>query len=247
MSGRKAIAFGPVQPTWDEGAFFAPVTERLRSRGITVQLIDTVALVDTSMTVQDLAARWFTRLGHTGRVDLLCGNALGGAVAQAYAAHLDVPVPVLSVSGPGRSDPVLAERLGEIADLADRGRLDAALALLQRRVVPRGSRGSDRPRATVPAVSAESDDPIAARRITLGLRMLCDLDLSGLLSDYAAPITTVVGSDSQLVTEQHASTTPQSQTIIFEGAGMRPHHDRPELLDSVVTTLIKEMETAPWT
>ena len=118
MSRRTAIVFGPVQPTWDEGAFFAPVTERLRSQGITVQLIDTVALVDTSMTVQELAARWFTRLGHPEHVDLVCGNALGGAVAQAYATHLDAPVPVLSVSGPGRSDQLLAQRLEEIADLA---------------------------------------------------------------------------------------------------------------------------------
>lgn len=241
MKQRVAIVFGPVQPAWDNGAFFTPVTERLQSRGFEVRLIDTVAPVEESMTVQDLADLWFDA---NETVDLVCGNALGGAVAQVYAARLATPVPVLSVSGPGRSDAVLAQRLEEIAGLADRGNVNAALALLNRRVTPWGTPTDFKP--TAASLDAEPVDPQIARRIALGLRLLCDVDLSQELSTYPGLIITVVGSDSQLVTEHHTIATPRSQTVVFEGAGMRPHKERPELLDSVVDKLIKEMETTSW-
>ncbi|SEF12208.1 hypothetical protein SAMN04489740_4201 [Arthrobacter alpinus] len=273
MSQRTAIVFGPVQPAWDNGEFFAPITERLRSQGFTVQLIDTVALVEATMTVEELAALWFTRLGHLEHVDLVCGNALGGAVAQAYATHMDASVPVLSVSGPGRSDQLLSQRLEEIADLANRGLIDEALALLHRRVSACNAKAAQQPNSPVihpstARVSARSEESsaantavspasihrgstapgttgrrTAAQRLTLGLRMLCDLDLAEALSNYHGMITTVVGADSQLVTARHVVPAPRSETFVFDRAGMRPHHDRPEILDSVVATLIKELET----
>lgn len=241
MKERTALVFGPVSPEWDDGAFFAPVTERLRSRGIAVRLIDTVAPAEASMTVQDLTDLWYERIGSDAAPDLICGNALGGAVALAYAARLGGSTPVLAVSGPGRSDATLARRLEEIADLAARDMVDEALSLLRQRIVPGNA-------PTLPAaamsVEAEFGDRQDAARRLVGLRLLCDLDLSTALSTYGGPIVTVVGSDSQLVAERHAILTPRSRTAVFEGAGMRPHHDSPELLDPVLDTLLEEMGNA---
>lgn len=241
MIRRSALVFGPVQPAWDDGAFFAPITERLYARGVDVRLVDTVALIESSMTVEELADRWYDELKRQAPADLICGNALGGAVAHAFAARHGDGVPVLSVSGPGRSDALLAQRLEEIAALAALGDLDAALTLLQRRVVANGAEPSAAPTGTDAYDRLE-----AARRLSVGLRALCEIDLAPALTTYPGLILTLVGSASQLVAERHALTAPRAQTVVFEGAGMRPHHDRPQLLDMVVDTLIAEMDTPPW-
>ncbi|MDN0193483.1 hypothetical protein NW895_00305, partial [Streptomyces sp. S.PNR 29] len=132
-----ALVFAPVTPCWDEGAFFTPVIEVLAGAGLRVTVVDTLALWDEDVhTLTDLVARWRALLPAFGRVDLLCGNALGGAVAQGLLPHLTPDTATLLVSGPARTDPVLAHRLTQIADLAAQGHTEAALALLHRRIQP---------------------------------------------------------------------------------------------------------------
>lgn len=118
-------------------------------------VVDTLALCDaTTPTLARLAARWRDLLPAFGPVDVLCGNALGGAVAQALLPHVDPATAVLLVSGPARTDAVLERRLTEIADLAAAGRTEAALGLLHRRVQPAGTPLPARPPPRHPPVTA---------------------------------------------------------------------------------------------
>ncbi|MFF4060665.1 hypothetical protein ACFYZ8_27010 [Streptomyces sp. NPDC001668] len=134
-----ALVLAPVTPRWDEGAFFAPVIRTLTGAGLRVTVVDTLSLWDEEVdSMASFVARWRALLPRFGRVDLLCGNALGGAVAQALLPYVDPATAALLVSGPARTDPLLESRLTAIADLASTGDAEAALALLNHRVLPAG-------------------------------------------------------------------------------------------------------------
>ncbi|MFJ7292776.1 alpha/beta fold hydrolase [Streptomyces collinus] len=149
-----ALVLAPVTPAWDEGAFFAPVIDTLTAAGagLRVTVVDTLALRDERVrTLDDLVARWRALLPAFGRIDLLCGNALGGAVAQGLLPYVAPGTAALLVSGPARSDALLEHRLTEIADLAATGHTEASLALLHERVQPGGTPLSTGPRSTATA------------------------------------------------------------------------------------------------
>ncbi|WP_051905946.1 alpha/beta fold hydrolase [Streptomyces variegatus] len=149
-----ALVLAPVTPAWDEGAFFAPVIDTLTAAGagLRVTVVDTLSLRDERVrTLDDLVARWRALLPAFGRIDLLCGNALGGAVAQGLLPYVAPGTAALLVSGPARSDALLEHRLTEIADLAATGHTAASLALLHERVQPDGTPPSTGPDPTATA------------------------------------------------------------------------------------------------
>ncbi|MEU4463409.1 hypothetical protein AB0G20_06815 [Streptomyces sp. NPDC024017] len=157
-----ALVFAPVTPAWDEGAFFAPVIDTLTAAGagLRVTVVDTLSLWDERVrTLDDLVARWRALLPAFGRIDLLCGNALGGAVAQGLLPYVAPGTAALLVSGPARSDALLEHRLTEIADLAATGHTEASLALLHERVQPDGTPPppGPGPKATAARTAAEGD------------------------------------------------------------------------------------------
>ncbi|MFJ9006926.1 alpha/beta fold hydrolase [Streptomyces canus] len=156
----RALVLAPVIPHWDEGAFFAPVVRTLTGAGLGVTVVDTLSLWDEEVdSMASFVARWRALLPRFGPVDLLCGNALGGAVAQALLPYVDPTTAALLVSGPARTDPLLEDRLTDIANLAAAGRTEAALALLHRRVQP--GQG-DPPDDTEPTNTACDDPRLAA-------------------------------------------------------------------------------------
>ncbi|MEC3980938.1 alpha/beta fold hydrolase [Amycolatopsis sp. H20-H5] len=230
-----ALVFSPVLPQWDEGRFFAPVTRLLTGLGYHVTVVDTLSLADETMTgVPELAARWSAELAELGPVELLLGNALGGAVAQALAPVVEPSRGVALVSSPTRADPVLAERLTSVAVLAESGNVEASLALLERLVQPEGAGPPPpRPRDGAP-------DEAAGTRIARGMRLLLGLDLVDLVTDYPGPLLHVVGERSQLVTRAHVAGGARHEIVSVPGAGMRPHHDRPELVAGPLTRFAKE-------
>ncbi|MEV6946454.1 hypothetical protein AB0N07_31640 [Streptomyces sp. NPDC051172] len=230
-----ALVFAPVTPRWDEGAFFAPVIRTLTRAGLRVTVVDTLSLWDEEADSMDsFVARWRALLPTFGPVDLLCGNALGGAVAQALLPDVDPATAVLLVSGPARTDAVLEERLLEIADLAAAGRADAALALLHRRVLPDGtSPAQDGP---APADA----DAAAGRRLAAGMRLLCGIDVSATVRAHPGPLLQVVGSRSQLVTGRHTAAAPHHRVHVAPGAGMRPHTEQPTEVSALVEAFLWE-------
>lgn len=244
-----ALVLAPVTPRWDEGAFFAPVIRTLARSGLRVTVVDTLSLWDEeadSMTA--FVARWRALLPDFGRVDLLCGNALGGAVAQALLPDCGPGTAALLVSGPARTDPVLEERLTRIAGLAAAGRPGAALALLNRRVLPLGAPGAAPANATAPsdataradAVTTADADAAAGRRLAAGMRLLCGLDVTAAVRGHPGPLLQIVGSHSQLVTRRHTAAAPHHRVHVAPGAGMRPHAEQPARVATLIEAYLRE-------
>ncbi|MFJ4079653.1 alpha/beta fold hydrolase [Streptomyces iakyrus] len=252
-----ALVLAPVTPAWDEGAFFAPVIDTLTAAGagLRVTVVDTLSLRDERVrTLDDLVARWRALLPAFGRIDLLCGNALGGAVAQGLLPYVAPRTAALLVSGPARSDALLEHRLNEIADLAATGHTEASLALLHERVQPDGtppSTGPDEPRGpgrlaragTAPAVPADLPRPAhqsPAQRLDGGLRLLCGIDLAAAVEAHPGPLLHIVGGRSQLVTRRHTAAGPHHRVHVVAEAGMRPHTDQPAEVSALIGAFLRE-------
>ncbi|GAA0606784.1 hypothetical protein GCM10010174_24870 [Kutzneria viridogrisea] len=224
-----ALVFAPVLPQWDEGRFFATVTGALEAFGCRVTVVDTLALLEDSMTeVSQLARSWLPRMSE---VDLLVGNALGGAVAQALLPDLRPPATVL-VSAPTRADRVLAERLSTVADLAAEGDLSRSLAVLGELVTAEG--------VEPPVHQPVPADEQACRRIAGGMRLLLEVDLTEQVLSYEGPLMHLVGERSRLVTTAHLAAAAHHEVVEVPGAGMRPHSDRPEFVTDHLTRFAKE-------
>lgn len=230
-----ALVLAPVTPRWDDGAFFTPVTRALAEAGLRVTVVDTLSAWDEEIdSLAAFAARWRRLLAQYGPVDLLCGNALGGAVAQALLPDLAPHTAALLVSGPARSDTVLEARLTEIADLAAAGRSGEALALLNQRVQPHDHRfepGAD---------ALEPHDPEAGRRLAAGMRMLCGIDLTDAVRAHPGPLLQIVGGHSQLVGHRHTAAADHHRVHVIPGAGMRPHFERTAEVSALVGTFLRE-------
>ncbi|MER5887812.1 alpha/beta hydrolase [Streptomyces sp. NPDC001941] len=230
-----ALVLAPVTPRWDEGAFFAPVTRTLTDAGLRVTVVDTLSAWDERVDSMDaFVARWRALIGTFGPVDLLCGNALGGAVAQALLPDVPPTTAALLVSGPARTDALLESRLTEIAELAADGSSDLALALLDRRVRPQGH-----PAGSGAAPSAPHD-PEAGRRLAAGMRLLCGIDVSASVRAHPGPLLQVVGGHSQLVTDRHTAAAPHHEVHVIPGAGMRPHFERSAEVSALVGRFLRE-------
>lgn len=230
-----ALIFAPVLATWDDGAAIEPIRQQLQARGLQCEVIDTCALAAEASSIDDLADRWRRRLGpRAGRPALICGNALGGAVAVAMATQLDRPTPILSVSGPVRATATLRDRLSAVAALADTGDTAAALRLLASYVGDPNTPVPDR------AEFRTKYPDRAASRIAAGLSLLCTVDLTAAAAQYRCPIVTIVGRRSQLVTFEHCAQGPTAETIVVDDAAMRPHHTHPECLTPALDDLLME-------
>ncbi|MFF5782338.1 alpha/beta fold hydrolase [Streptomyces virginiae] len=230
-----ALVLAPVTPSWDEGAFFAPVIEVLAGAGLRVTVADTLSLWDETVdSMAAFTARWRELLPGFGPVDLLCGNALGGAVAQALLPEAGPATAALLVSGPTHTDAPLEARLGEIAELAASGRPGEALALLNRRVLPSGS-ASERDLGPTPDA-----DEAAGRRLAAGMRLLRGIDLSPAVLAHPGPLLQIVGDRSQLVTRRHVAAAPHHEVHVVPGTGMRPHFEQAAHVSALIRAFLRE-------
>ncbi|MEV7560651.1 hypothetical protein [Streptomyces sp. NPDC089795] len=230
-----ALVLAPVTPTWDEGAFFTPVIEVLAGAGLRVTVADTLSVWDGTVdSMADFTARWRKLLPGFGPVDLLCGNALGGAVAQALLPEVGPATAALLVSGPTRTDALLEARLGEIADLAASGRPGEALALLNRRVLPVSS-ASERDAGPTPEA-----DEAAGRRLVAGMRLLRGINLSPAVLAHPGPLLQIVGEQSQLVTRRHTAAAPHHEVHVVPGTGMRPHFEQAAHVSALIGAFLRE-------
>lgn len=128
-----AVVMAPVMPYWDEGQFFAPLTERLVALGYRVMIFDSLSLQPAPEDLATFANAWRQILQGLGPVQLLAGSALGGALVQSLLASrwaASIPATLL-ISAPTQADSQLEERLGYMAQLAAAGELTEALCWLE--------------------------------------------------------------------------------------------------------------------
>lgn len=241
-----ALCFAPVLQRWDGGECLSAVTRPLLARGYRVTVVDTLCLLAEGLTdVRQLADRWHRQLPRIGELDLLVGNALGGAVAQALLGTVRPRHGVLLVSAPTRTDAALDRKLGAVAALAEQGAVDEAAALLHRLVQPQGEPPAA-PGATAPpagpseAGAGDEGDAEAGRRVGRGLRLLMGTDVVAEARAYEGPLVHVVGSRSQLVTTAHVAGAAHHRTAVVDGAGMRPHRTHPAAFATIMDEFLDE-------
>lgn len=222
----RAVVLSPVLPIWDEGRFFEPLVQPLIDAGYRVTIFDTLSLLlEHPHSIQAFAARWSTCLSTMGRIDLLAGSALGGAVVQAMLGDAWVAnVPkVLLISAPSLADETLDTRLGSLADLGHAGNLADALTMLDQYIAPEGT--SDSPISAPVAPETWRDQ---AARLARGFTMLLDIDVRATVDRYTGRLLHVYGERSQLVRRRnvHLRDSPLHAARGIPNCGMRPlSHD----------------------
>lgn len=225
-----AVVMSPVMPVWDEGGFFQPLIAPLVNAGYRVVVFDTLSLLaDENESLEAFSRRWQQELSALGRIDLLAGSALGGAVVQTLLGLAIGPSidKVLLLSSPALADGILDGRLGRMADLALLGDLEQALQLLEEWVQPASRIHPGAAIAIDPASAAEQ-----ARRLHLGFRLLNRLDLRQASQGFAGTLLTVYGEQSQLVRgiNVHINEQARHRRLAIPDGGMRPLLDAPALV-----------------
>lgn len=216
------VVMSPVMPAWDEGQFFAPLTQSLVDKGYRVIIFDTLSLLaEDDEDFASFTRRWATVLEPLGSIALIAGSALGGAVVQGLLA---TPVgqqvaQALLISSPTKADSVLDRRLGAMAELASAGDVDTALMLLDQWVLP--ARVKPPVRQPDQGVTV---DALAGRRLDQGFRLLSKLNVEPQVAAWSGRLLSIFGEDSQLVRATNVSfkQSPQHQSVSVPGAGMRP-------------------------
>lgn len=226
------MVFGPVQPVFDP-AFFDPISPWLRQAGYEVEVLDTLAVLDTdAMSLADVAAEWLSRRPDLAESNLLCGNAFGGAVIQAMLPSVRPEAAVLTVSAPTIVDASLAQRLGEVAAHARRRKIDDALRTLDYYVRSHTVRSP-----SVEGAATRIDDiGDACRRIEMGMSMLTSIDLESVVADHPGPMLAIVGQESRLVTTATVRVPTHGVIADIPLSGMRPHRDNWAAVERTLAT-----------
>ncbi|MDX3383772.1 alpha/beta hydrolase [Streptomyces niveiscabiei] len=239
---RHAVVLAPVMPRWDSGAFFQQVTEPLLGSGHRITIYDTLSLLRDGDGLKALVDRWAAQLAPCADgLDVLAGNALGGAVVQALLAReWTHRARVLLLSAPTVADAGLNGKLERIAAAVGTQGLPAAARLLDEAVSGPGGQpftGTAAQSGQPPVYDGES----AGRRLAAGLRLLRDVDLREPVRAFPGPLLHLYGEQSLLVQRRHlaAGSRPDHCLVGIPQAGMRPHTDRPDLVRDAVARFLR--------
>ena len=84
LGGPNAIIMSPILAEWDQGKFCTPLIKLLAARGYHVTVYDTISLARNFSDLSQVAALWGRVIAdrHTAGIELVVGQAYGGAVAQ---------------------------------------------------------------------------------------------------------------------------------------------------------------------
>jgi hypothetical protein len=247
-----AVVMAPVMPYWDEGQFFAPLTERLIALGYRVMIFDSLSLQPAPRDLATFADAWRQILQGLGPIELLAGSALGGALVQRLLASrwaAQIPATLL-ISAPSQADDQLDDRLGFMAELAAAGELTEALRCLEHWVAPdtpvaRGLApdgpglrytqcqtapiGGKPPRYRGDGCSQTSADALACERLERGFGLLEKLDLRDAVHAYPGKLLSLYGEQSHLVRASNITFTRTDRHLAasIAGSGMRAHIEQP--------------------
>ena len=247
-----AVVMAPVMPYWDDGQFFAPLTERLVALGYRVMIFDSLSLQPAPGDLAAFADAWRRILQGLGPIELLAGSALGGALVQSLLASrwgAQIPATLL-ISAPSQADDQLDYRLGYMAELAAAGELPEALRWLEhwvaadtpvaRGLAPDGQGlrytecqtapiGGKPPRYRGDGGSQTSADALACERLERGFSLLEKLDVRAAVQAYPGKLLSLYGEQSHLVRASNNTFTRTDRHVAasIAGSGMRPHIEQP--------------------
>ncbi|MEV3859530.1 alpha/beta hydrolase [Streptomyces sp. NPDC050095] len=237
---RTAVALSPVTLGWDGGVFFEQVAAAFLTTGHRVFVYDTLSLLREGDDLAALTDRWARVIEDVGPIDVLVGNALGGAVVQGlldreWARHAAAVV----LSGPTVADRALNEKLESISCAVEERGMAEAVRLKDELVLgPASPQPPDAPDA-----GTHPDDGPAGFRLATGMRLLHDVDLARTVRAFPGRLLHLYGAESRLVQRVHLAVGPRHRCVEIPGAGMRPHADRPDLTREVLTRFLEEEGT----
>jgi hypothetical protein len=236
-SKKTALVISPVMPSWDAGAFLAPLTGELVRIGYFVIVADSLSILNKTIEVLDgLIYHWHNFLKDFRNVDLLVGCALGGTIVQgllksSWAKRIPK---VLLLSAPTKSDELLNRRLGLMSDLAGAQRINEAMTLLNRLVLPAHQANVRIENASFSSV----EESQACFRLETGFRLLLDVDMTPSVESYDGLLLSIYGQQSQLVRDVNIVTrnSEKQRSVSIINGGMRPLTDCPEAVFSEMRT-----------
>ncbi|CAH6796648.1 conserved hypothetical protein [Vibrio chagasii] len=232
---KQAVVLSPVMPVWDKGEFCLPLTQHLNQAGYCVAVIDTLSVctTDEANTSIEEIKQAILKVSANSEL-LLCGFALGGALAQCVAAHLPSVSHLFSVSGPGQQTIELTTKLGELIAKLRNCELPDALAQLGQWVAPTGTFVE-----MIPAPAA-CDHELATQRMLNGFTLLRRLNSRNHLEAFKGRCLLMVGDKSQMVTASNQICIEREgyEIVSIHNAGMRPWADNPKQVAKYLTQWI---------
>jgi pimeloyl-ACP methyl ester carboxylesterase len=221
-----AVILGPVAPVWGGADFCRPLADHLAGRGYVVYVFDSIPPLEADGEPLD---RYLSMIESVaGKVDLLCGYALGGTLAMVLAARMPGLGRVLNLSGPGFPEPRLRALLESVMAPLEGADVPAALRRLSELVAPEGTT----PDARHTDQSESIDAQAASLRMMRGFAFLLTLDARPALAAFEGRVLSLVGSCSRLArTDNQAYALGLDPARILreiDAAGMRILHDAPQ-------------------
>lgn len=237
QEGPRAIMLSPMMAQWDGGAFCQPLLDWLANAGYSVAVYDTVGLCKGTKDLQEATAVWGEfLLEHEPNIDLLIGQAYGGAIAQHLLANeLAYVSKFIGISAPTYCDSLLREKLNGV--LIDLNEISAEAGLKKLLWCIRPDTDD-----TLPQVEGQA--PVGTvERLATGLKQLQSADARHIIADYQGSALWIYGSHSRLVNTVNivpAQGRSDHQSVKLPHCGMHPFRDVPLEAIKAVETFLQE-------
>lgn len=224
-NGPRAVMLSPMMAQWDQGAFCQPLLDWLAAAGYSVAVYDTVGLCKGTKDLQEATAMWADFLReHEPKIDLLIGQAYGGAIAQHLLADELAYVPAfVGISAPTYCDAKLRNSLNEVLIELTEVSAEAGLKKLLWRIRP----DTDN---TIPEVEGVAPQG-TVERLATGLQQLQAADARSIIANYRGKALWLYGSQSRLVSTINIVPAParkDHQSVMLPECGMHPFRDVPD-------------------
>lgn len=238
MKKREAVILAPVMPVWDEGQFCAPLVTLLAEKGYSVNVIDTLTLIQDASPERAVEVLCQALNARFQPPYLLVGFAMAGTLVQLLAPHLNGLSGVISVSAPGFADEQLKTRLGLIISLLEKNEAEHAVDILHQFVVPEGQSVQEG-RFTLSDAAKAS----AVQRMLTGFTLLLNMDARNAIACYSGKYLAIVGEKSQLASWENQTHSAQPTHLYrrIPKAGMRPWNDNPTAMDALLNEWVETL------
>tara|TARA_B100001094_G_scaffold330678_1_gene396511 strand:- start:3606 stop:4316 length:711 start_codon:yes stop_codon:yes gene_type:complete len=230
-----AIVLSPITTHPDDLHYAEPLVTLLINAGYKVNIIDVLSISkDHKNIISDVESKIKDIVNCSSFI--LCGFALGGAIAQYIAHKFPLMSGLLSISGPSIMSDRLKRNLISILNEVEKNNIENAILLLESFVS--SSQKSQLPRKNIPENSTQALD-----RLKIGFNLIMKLDSKLSLSNINKPTLLIVGENSKLVNLENIFDIDNThiEKLIIKNAGMRPWVDNPLDFNQTITNYLKKL------